>query len=235
MTAVDNETFIGPITGFEESGDSKTGYRVSFYVEGIEKTYDAVKEVYDIQFSDDFFPYPVLGELLFQAILDQDGVIEKLINCTGVENPDNPIKSCFVMGQMRMFQNKLTEDAPRAADILSIKDNLVTFTNYEKYIESGQIHFSVSTGAMPDPANGVSFKIAPDIKVYTWDWTTSLVPFGKCTREEAVERQYRERFELGSLDDIMKNCFWVGFYSTRGDEEICDLVKCFLNEVPGWE
>jgi hypothetical protein len=40
---------------------------------------------------------------------------------------------------------------------------------------------------------------------------------------------------VGSLDDIKKNCYWVGFYSTRGNENECDLIKCFLNAPPGWE
>jgi hypothetical protein len=229
------ESIVGLIIGFEKNSDSKTGFRIKMLVKGAEMTFDAAEEVYNIQFSDEFFPYPCLGEIIFLAATDDKGVVTELVNVNNILAKNNPIQTGYVMGTCRMFEVKITNKTPRVSDILTLRGNTVTFTNFNKYAAEGAICHSVNGGTIPPAADGVSFKLAPDVNVYTWDWTTSLVPFSRCSREEAKARRFVTRFLVGSLDDIQKNCYWVGFYSTRGNENECDLIKCFLNAPPGWE
>lgn len=229
------DSIVGMIIGFEKSSDSKTGFRIKMLVKGVETTFDAVEEVYNIQFSTEFFPYPCLGEIIFLAIADDKGVVTELVNANNILAENNPIKTGYVMGTYRMFEVKITDKTPRVSDILSIEGNTVTFTNFNKYAAEGAICHSVNGGTIPPAADGVSFKLAPDVNVYTWDWTTGLAPFSRCSREEAKARRFVTRASVGSLDDIKKGCYWVGFYSTRGNENECDLIKCFLNAPPGWE
>jgi hypothetical protein len=194
-----------------------------------------VEEVYNIQFSDEFFPYPCLGEVIFLAVVGDQGVVTELMNVNNIAAENNPIQTGYVMGTYRMFQVKITENTPRVGDILKIEGNTVTFTNFNKYSAKGAICHSVNGGTIPAAADGVSFKLAPDVNVYTWDWTASLTPFSRCSREEAKAKRFVTRASVGSPEDIKKNCYWVGFYSTRGNEKECDLIKCFLNAPPGWE
>jgi hypothetical protein len=229
------DSIIGLIIGFEKSPDSKTGFQIKMLVKGAEMTFDAAEEVYTIQFSDEFFPYPCLGEVIFLAVTDNRGVVTELVNVNNILAKDNPIQTGYVMGTYKMFEVRITDRTPRVSDILTLRGNTVTFTNFNKIAAEGAICHSVNGGTIPSPADGVSFKLAPDANVYTWDWTTSLAPFSRCSREEAKARRFVTRASVGSLDDIKKNCYWVGFYSTRGNENECDLIKCFLNAPPGWE
>jgi hypothetical protein len=229
------DSIIGTIIGFEKSSDSKTGCRIKMLVKGIETIFDAVEEVYNIQFSTEFFPYPCLGEIIFLAVADDKSVVTELVNANNILAENNPIKTGYVMGTYRMFEVKITDKTPRVSDILNIEGNTVTFTNFNKYAAEGAICHSVNGGTIPPAADGVSFRLAPDVNVYTWDWTTGLAPFSRCSREEAKAKRFVTRASAGSLNDIKKSCYWVGFYSTRGNENECDLIKCFLNAPPGWE
>jgi hypothetical protein len=228
-------SIVGMIIGFEKSSDSKTEFRIKMLVKGVETNFDTVEEVYNIQFSTEFFPYPCLGEIIFLAVTDDKDVVTELVNANNILAENNPIKTGYVMGTYRMFEVKITDKTPRVIDILKIEGNTVTFTNFNKYATEGAICHSVNGGAIPPAADGLSFKLAPDVNVYTWDWTTSLAPFSRCSREEAKAKRFVTRASVGSLEDIKKNCYWVGFYSTRGNENECDLIKCFLNTPPGWE
>jgi hypothetical protein len=229
------DSTIGLIIGFEESPSSKTGFRIKLLVRSVERTFDAAKAVYDIQFSDDYFPYPCLGEVLFLVVVDAEGVVTELINVNNILAEANPIKTGFVMGTYKMFEVKITEATPRVIDILKIEGCTVTLTDFDRYSSGGAIAYSAHGGTIPAPADGVSFGLAPDVDVCTWDWTTSLAPFSRCSREEAKTKRFVTRASVGSLQDVVKNCYWVGFYSTRGNEAECDLIKCFLNGPPGWE
>ena len=229
------ESIIGLIIGFETSPDSKTGFRLKMLVRGVEKAFDAVEKVYQIQFSNEFFPYPCLGEVLFLAVRSDQGIVTELVNVNNIAAENNPIQTGYVMGTYRMFEVKITDKTPRVSDILKIEGNTVTFTNFNRYAREGAICHSVQGGTIPPPADGVSFQLARDVNVCTWDWTTSLAPFSRCSREEAKARRFVTRASVGSVEDIKKNCYWVGFYSTRGNEKECDLIKCFLNAPPGWE
>ena len=229
------DSVIGLVTGFTQAESSSTGFQLSMLAKGVEQTFDVVKEVYDLQFSADYFPYPCLGEILFLAVLDARGVVTELVNVNDLTAPNNPIKTGLVLGTYRMFVVKITKDTPRIGDILRIEGARVVFTDFERHAASGAICYVLHAGKMPAPADGVSFELAADSNVYTWDWTTGLAPFSRCSREEAAAKRFPTRAFVGSLADIGKNCYWVGFYSTRGDEDKCDLVKCFLNAPPGWE
>lgn len=229
------DSVIGLIVGFEESASSKTGFRIKMLVRSAERTFDAARTVYDIQFSDDYFPYPCLGEVLFLAVVADDGVVTELVNVNNILAEANPIRTGFVMGTYKMFEVKITDETPRVSDILSIEGHTVTLTGFEKYSSAGAIAYCAHGGTIPAPADGVSFRLAPDVDVYTWDWTTSLAPFSRCSREEARAKRFVTRASIGSLQDVEKNCYWIGFYSTHGNEAECDLIKCFLNAPPGWE
>ena len=226
---------IGTIIGFEQSEASPTGYIIKFLARGEERAFPAAKSVYDIQFSDKFFPYPCLGEIIFLALRNPDDIVTELIIANHPEQEGNPFATGFVLGTYRMFQIKITAETPRIGDILRVEQNSIHFYNYDKMFADGLICHSVNAGKFPKPADGISFPLASDTDVYTWDWTAADRPFSKCSREEAKARGYVTRATVGSIKDIGKNCYWIGFYSTRGNEDQCDLIKCFLNEAPGWE
>lgn len=228
-------SLIGLITGFEMNASSKTGFQVSMLVRGVERTFDVVETAYNLQFADEYFPYPPIGERIFLAVLDGAGVVSELVDINDFSAEGNPVKTALMMGTYKMFEVRITDETPRIGAILKIEGSRVVLTHFAQYASAGAIAHCAYGGTMPVPADGVSFKLATDANVYTWDWTTSLAPFSRCSREEAKAKRFTTRAWVGSLRDIEKNCYWVGFYSTRGNEDECDLVKCFLNAPPGWE
>lgn len=228
-------SIIGLITGFQTSSSSRTGLQVSMLVRGAEQTFDAVRAAYDLQFSDDYFPYPPIGERIFRAVTNDDRIVTELIDVNDFLAEGNPVRTALMLGTYKMFEVKITEETPRIGAILMVEEDTVTFTDFNRYVSAAAVAHCSYGGAMPAPADGVSFKLAPDANVYTWDWTTDLAPLSRCSREEARAKRFPTRAYCGSLADIAKNCYWAGFYSTRGDEDECDLVKCFLNAPPGWE
>ena len=225
--------FIGLILGFDEK-PGRTGYQVTMYLRGEEHTFDVTEEAYQIRWTTKYFPYPVLGEIVFMLEFDKNGIVIDFIDINDISKGDGPIKTGLVMGTCLMFKKKLLEDTPSMGDILTIEGNTVTMVNFDKNRESGEIGHCVYGGAMPTPKDGMSFKLAEDVNVYTWDWASALAPFCRCTREEAAEKQFVSRFSNGSTADILKNCYFINFYSTRGNEEEIDFIKCFLNKAPGW-
>lgn len=226
---------IGLITGFANNADSPTGFQVHMLVRGVERTFDVSETAYSIQFSDDYFPYPPLGERIFMAQFADDGTVVELVDVNDFLAEGNPIKTACMIGTYKMFEYQITEETPRIGEILKVQGARVVFVDYNKHAAAGAIRHVSYGGRMPAPGDGVSFRLAPDVDVYTWDWTTSLAPFSRCSREEARAKRFPTRAFVGCLGDLERNCYWAGFYSTRGDEEECDLVKCFLNAPPGWE
>lgn len=228
-----SRAMIGFISGFYEGG-GRTGYQAEMLIRGEERVFDASKEAYDYRYTTEFFPYPCLGEVLFMPQFDRYGVLTHFVSVNDITVPDNPVKTGLVMGTYAMFQKKITEDTPRFGQILKIEGDTVTLTDYDRRKANGDIFASVYGGAMPAPRDGMSFKLARDTVFHLWDWGTALTPFHKCTREEAEANRFVTRFSIGKPEDYAK-CYWIGFYSTRGDESVCDLVKCFWNKAPGWE
>ncbi|NLO28009.1 MAG: hypothetical protein GX113_07515 [Actinobacteria bacterium] len=226
---------VGLITGFERSKASQTGFRVSMLLRGIERTFDAVESAYQLQFSDAYFPYPPIGERLFLAHVDDRGTITGLDDVNNFLQAGNPITTACMLGTYKMFEVKITESTPLIGDLLRVEPGRVVFTAFDRHSAAGAVAHCSHGGKFPAPADGLSFELAEETVVYTWDWTTSLAPFSCCTRDEARARRFTTRAYPGSLDDLGKNCYWAGFYSTRGNEDECDLVKCFLNRPPGWE
>ena len=235
-----SKELIGFISNFYEGGS--TGYRVEVLIHGKEVVFDATKEAFDFRDTTEFFPYPCLGEVLFLLNVNEDNILTGYQNVNDILAKDNPVKTGLVMGTMRMFQKKLTENTPTFGKILKIENNVVTLTHFDEYRPSGLdvrevmedvICHVTYGGSMPKPKTGMSFRLAEDTVIYVWDWGTALVPFCKCTREEAKAYKFVTRFSLGTVEDIYRS-YWVGFYSTRGDESVCDLIKCFPNKVPGF-
>jgi hypothetical protein len=226
---------IGLITGFAPSTASQTGFRVSMLLRGVERTFDVVRSAYDLQFSDAYFPYPPIGERLFLARVDERGCVSDLVDVNDFLKEGNPIRTACMLGTYKMFEVPITAATPRVGDLVKIEGRRIVFTDYDRCFAAGAIAHCSYGGKFPPPADGTSFPLAADADVYTWDWTTSLAPFSRCTREESTAKRFPTRAYLGSLKDLGKNCYWAGFYSTRGNEDECDLVKCFLNRPPGWE
>jgi len=234
-------TVIGFISGFDE-GKGRTGYQVKALVRGFEHIFDAEKTVYDLKDTDKYFPYPCLGEILFLFKFNDDGILIDAEDVNDLTRPDNPVKTGLSMGTMRMFQKQLTPETPPFGEILEFEGNRVRFKKFNEYRPSGPACGEVMadticaltySGNMPVPGDGVSFKLAPDCVIYVWDWGTALHPFCKCSREQAKEWNFVEHFSNGSIEDI-KRAYWVGFFSTRGNEDEIDVIKCFPNKVPGW-
>lgn len=241
MTNVLSNSIIGFISGFEE-GAGQTGYQVKALIRGLEHTFDAAKEAYDIRYTEVYFPYPCIGEILFLFRFDEDGILTELQDVNDFTAEGNPVKTGLSMGTMRMFEKKLTEQTPSFGQILKFEGNRVIFEHFDEYRPSGSACGEVMSdtvcaltygGNMPVPHDGVSFRLAPDCVIYCWDWATALHPFCKCSREQAREWKFVEKFSLGTKEDI-KRSYWVGFFSTRGDENVIDLIKCFPNRAPGW-
>ncbi len=223
---------IGIIYSLKQSPEYPTGYKAELLVRDEILEFDTVKEVYDLQFSPAFFPYPCLGEINFNVSFDENGVI------TGMKAYDLytegcPVQTGMTIGTYAMFQKQITENTPLIRDILRIEDGRVVLHGYEKHRDD--IVTVLHKGRIPELYDGFSYPLAPDAVVYTWDWSSAKQPFAKCTQEEFDKRGYVRHFSVGSLEDAAKNCYWINFYSTRGDESMFDVVKVFLNDVPGWE
>ena len=225
---------IGVIYGLKESPNFPTGYRVELLVRDEVLEFDTVREVYELQFSPEFFPYPCLGEIDFKVSFDDSGVVTGMKRMN-LYDEGCPVRTGMTIGTYAMFKVHITDDTPRIGEILKIEDRTVTLYGYEKAKAAHKIVTEIHAGAIPELHDGLQIKLAPDVVVYTWDWSSALVPFSRCTREEAEARRYVKHFSVGSLDDATKNCYWINFYSTRGDESVCDIVKVFLNKKPGWE
>ena len=233
---------IGFFSKFEE-GVGRTGYRVSALVRGVEYTWDAVKEVYDLQFTKEYFPYPCIGEILFLFNFDEDGIVVSVQDVNDCDDPKNPVQTSLSMGTMRMFAKKLTPETPTFGELLHFEGNKVIFDRYDEYNQSGKTTSGENMddticalyvgGNIPELHNGTVLNLAPDTVIYCWDWGTATHPFCICDREQAKAWNFVEHFSLGTIEDV-KRAYWVGFFSTRGDENVIDLIKCFPNKAPGW-
>ena len=227
---------IGPIVGFAERPDSRTGYQITMLVRGMEHTFDVTKEAYSVKYSDEFRQYPQIGEIQFIAAgFDSDGILTELGFAFRLGREENHIKTKCVIGTYRMFEAKITDETPVMRDFLTLEGNTVTLTDFDKYQQAGLIKLTRCGGSIPVLKDGVSFRLAPDTVVYTWDWTKAKRPFARCSAGEAIARAFPTRFYPGAREDIMKNCYFIGFHSTRGDEDVIDMIECYLNGPPGWE
>lgn len=226
--------FIGVIVGFEERPTSRTGYLVTMYLRGEERTLDVTEEAYQIRWTTKYFPYPVLGEIVFMLKFDDNGIVTEFVNVNDISEGKSPIKTGLVMGTCCMFKKPILPETPRFADIFTIEGDTITFKDFDRNRENGEIAHCVYGGAMEYPKDGASFKLAKDANVYVWDWSTAAVPFHRCTREEAASFNFVDRFHNGTTADILKHCYFINFYSTRGNENEIDFIKCFLNKGPGF-
>lgn len=235
-----SKEYIGFISNFYEGGS--TGYQVEVLIRGKEVVFDATREAYDMKDTTEFFPYPCLGEVLFILQVDDAGILTGYVNVNDIKAEDNPVQTGLVMGTYAMFQKQMTEDTPAFGEILKIEDDTVTLTRFDEYRPSGPdirvviedtICHCTYGGSMPRPKDGMNFKLAKDVVIYCWDWSTALIPFCKCTREEAASNKFVTRFSVGTIEDIYR-AYWVGFYSTKGNENECDIVKAFPNKIPGF-
>jgi hypothetical protein len=224
---------IGIIYNLKKSADFLTGYRVELLVREEILEFDTIKEVYDLQFSPDFFPYPCLGEINFAVSFNDRGVLTGMRRMTPFAE-GCPIRTGMTLGTYAMFKVQINDETPRIVDIVRIVDHSAVLYGYEKAKAEGKIVTEIRGGTVPELHDGLRIRLAPDVVVYTWDWSSALAPFARSTREEAEARRYVKHFSIGSLADAAKNCYWINFYSTRGEESVCDIVKVFLNKKPGW-
>jgi hypothetical protein len=236
-----SKSTIGFVSGFEE-GKGRTDYQIKVLIRGLEHTFDATKETYEIRYTDKYFPYPCLGEILFLLKFDEKGILIELQDVNDLTEPDSIIKTGISMGTTRMFKKQITEDTPSFGDILKFKDSKIIFEHFDEYNQSGKkigenmddtICALTYGGNIPKLHDGATLTMAPDCVIYYWDWGTATHPFCICSREQAKEWKFVEKFSVGSIDDIKKS-YWIGMFSTRGNENVIDLIKCFPNKVPGW-
>lgn len=242
MMAIDlSKCVIGFVSGFEE-GKGRTGYRIKALVRGMEHVFDATREAYGIRYTDKYFPYPCLGEILFLFHFDEKGILTELEDVNDLTDPNRKVRTGISMGTMRMFQKKLYPDTPSFGDVLRFEDNKIIFEHFDEYNQSGKVMGEnmgdticalTYGGNIQKPYNGMQLTMAPDCVIYCWDWSTADHPFCICSREQAREWNFVERFAPGTIDDIRRS-YWVGMFSTRGDESVIDLIKCFPNKAPGW-
>ena len=223
---------VGAITGFE-TGVGRTGFQVKMLIRDKEVSYDAIPDAYAVKNTEQFFPYPCLGEVLFNPQFNSEGILTHFVNVNNIAEPNNAIQTGLVLGMYAMFKKKLTAGAPKFREFIKIENDVVTLYDFDRRMKDGSIFHCVFGGSMPPPTDGAAFRLAPDTVVYKWDWSKAKVPFQRCTREQAKEWGFVTRFEVGTYEDFLGSV-WGGFYSTRGDEGVCDLIKCFPNVPPGW-
>jgi hypothetical protein len=225
---------LGIIYSLKKAPDFPTGYRIELLVRDEILEFDTIEDVFNLQFSPEFFPYPCLGEINFEVTFDNRGTVTGMKRMN-LYTEGCPVKTGMTIGTYAMFKVQITDDTPRIGDILKVENGKVLLYGYEKAKAANKIVTEIRAGRIPELHDGVQIKLANDVVVYTWDWSSALAPFSRCTREEAEARRYVKHFSTGSLDDIARNCYWINFHSTRGDENVCDIVKVFLNKKPGWE
>lgn len=235
-----SKSIIGFISGFALGG--RTGYQVKALVRGLEHVFDATRDTYALKDTTKYFPYPCLGEELFLFEFNDDGVLVECVEVNDLEKPGNPVRTGISMGTMRMFKKKLTAETLAFGDILKFEGNRVIFEHFDENRPSGPACGEVMEdnlcaltyhGNIPPLRNGAYLTLAPDCVIYCWDWGTATHPFCICSREQAQKYHFVTKFSIGTVEDI-KRAYWVGFFSTRGDERYIDLIKCFPNRAPGW-
>ena len=226
---------IGLITGFYETPESPTGYRMTMFVRSREKTYDVAESVWRLQFAPEYNPYPCLGEYFFSPVFDERGVVVRLVDVNDIHAAGNPIKTGLSIGTYAMFRVPITDGTPSIDMYLTAGGGCLTINGLEDADKRGLLTNLVYGGEISSVSDGTCIRLAEDADVYTWDWRKAKQPFARCSREEAKKRGYVTRFSLGSLDDLTCGCYWFSVYSTRGDESVCDMVNIFLNAPPGWE
>lgn len=226
---------IGLITGFSETPDSPTGYRMTMFVRSEERSYNVSENVWQIQFSPAYNPYPCLGEYFFSPVYDENGVVVRLVDVNDIHAEGNPITTGLSVGTYAMFKVPITADTPAMDRYLTFENGYLTINGLEAANEQGALTNLVFGGGVSTVKDGTTLRLAEDADVYTWDWRKAKQPFARCSREEAAAREYVTAFSRGSMDDIRQACYWFSIYSTRGDENVFDMVNIFLNDIPGWE
>ncbi|MBQ8563678.1 MAG: hypothetical protein IJ443_07295, partial [Firmicutes bacterium] len=180
------------------------------------------------------------GEGIFMPLFDEKGILVEMEDVNNMAG-EGVIPMGISMGTMRMFQKKLTPETPAFGEILDFVDNKVVFKKFTEFNQSDKdmgenmddTICAMLYRGMPKPYTGMELTLAPDCVIYFWDWSVATKPFHICSREQAKEYKFVEKFELGTIEDI-KRSYWVGMFSTRGEEGVIDLIKCFPNKAPGW-
>ena len=85
--------FIGVIVGFGENPSGRTGYQVTMFLRGEERTLDVTEGAYQIRWTTRYFPYPVLGEVVFMLKFDQNGIVTEFVDINDISGGKRPCSS----------------------------------------------------------------------------------------------------------------------------------------------
>lgn len=228
------QCIVGPIVGFFEDKDSKTGFQVKMLVRDDEKLFDITEEAYQIKYAKEYATYPCIGEVIWLPTFNKDNVIIELDYARKSVRKENAVNTVCIISTSKAFKVKITDKTPQLKDLIKIEGDKVTFSGLDANIKNGYVSVATRAGNIPELKDGNSLNLAADCVVYVWNWAQATTPFERVTREEAEKRNFPTRFHLGSREHLMKNVYWTNFLSTRGNEDEIDLIQCFLNQAPGY-
>lgn len=225
---------IGPVIDASK-GEGQTGYQVTMLNRSKPSVYDCTEEVFSYIDNGRFGKYPNVMELMYIPLFDGNGVLHQLLQAGFFQNEANClIDTSFALGTYAMFSYPITEKTLKSGDFFKLEGNVVHIApDYSS--KKDQLVYLEHRGAIAEPKNNMTFKLADDYDIYTWDWSKAKTPFSiTCTREQAIANDFVSGYELGKPEDL-ENCYWVSFTSVRGNDKELDTVCCFLNKAPGWE
>lgn len=197
---------FGFVQEFIQNPDSKTGYQVRillFGQEGEYRTFDAVKEVFDLQF-DPHFSFPLIGEYCFFLEVDDDGVLVKLTSAV----KSGIAKAAYSFGSPKTV-----------ASVLNIHDDSIEFTELEAQLEEGRLVYYDSYRFLdaPPAVKGSRIPLSKDLCIYCLDWTKNE------TSVSLVSMDFLRQV----LDD---NVYWMDIQSlSGGDPAEYDNIMIFRN------
>lgn len=223
---------VGVVTEIYK-GEGKTGYQIQMLIRGKEYIYDVLEDIYDEIDKGRYGRYPCITEYLYIPVFNEDGVVQQLLIDDYSDRYENGLfETHLEFGTYAMFKYLLTEDAPKGSDLFRIEGNKLIFHGLSKH-KDRIIALSYS-GAMPEPKDSMTLKLADDLVVYVWDWSQALKPFSiTCTREEAIANKFVTRFQVGTKEDI-NDGHWIDLVCTRENEKEIDTAIVFKNVPPGW-
>lgn len=197
---------FGFVQDFIQNPDSRTGYQVKillFGQEGEYRTFDAVKEVFDLQF-DPHFSFPLIGEYCFFLKLDSEGILVELTSAV----KSGIAKAAYSFGSPKTV-----------ASVLNIHDDSIEFTELEAQLEEGRLVYYDSYRFLdaPPAAKGTRIPLSKDLCIYCLDWT----------KNETCVSLVSMDFLRQVLDD---NVYWMDIQSlSGGDPAEYDNIMIFRN------
>lgn len=218
-----NSSKLGPVVGMERGED---GYKITMLYYNQATSYPCTKEVYDYIDQGRHNCYPNVMELIYAPVFDPCGVVVQLLQVDSYENKEGCLITTNLTFATARMDFPATKESLVVGDFIKIEgDKLMISPDYSQ--KQSHLAYFECNGQVPTIENGKAISIAPDISVYTWDWSKPKAP---PAITGIPEEDYVPGFELGAIEDV-NHCYWAWFGSLRGDDSVLDTVCFFVGHL----